>query len=66
MWYRQLLRAIYRMHKKLNFLHQSENQMTLEEVYRLFPSISLDHGILEKADNVVVVPVEMGWNDVGS
>jgi mannose-1-phosphate guanylyltransferase/mannose-6-phosphate isomerase len=26
----------------------------------------LDHGILEKAENVAVVPVEMGWNDVGT
>ncbi len=30
------------------------------------PSISLDHGIMERADNVAVVPVEMGWNDVGT
>ena len=30
------------------------------------PSISFDHGIMEKADNVAVVPVEMGWNDVGT
>jgi mannose-1-phosphate guanylyltransferase len=34
--------------------------------YRSMPSISVDFGILEKADNVVVVPVSFGWNDVGS
>lgn len=30
------------------------------------PNISLDHGILEKTDRCVVVPVDMGWSDVGS
>ena len=38
----------------------------LAEIYRECPSISLDHGILEKAENLAVVPVEMGWNDVGT
>lgn len=36
------------------------------EIYRDFPNLSLDHGIMERADNVAVVPVEMGWNDVGT
>jgi mannose-1-phosphate guanylyltransferase/mannose-6-phosphate isomerase len=38
----------------------------LEVVYQQLPSISLDHGILEKAANVVVLPVDMGWSDVGT
>ena len=29
-------------------------------------NISLDHGIMEKTDRCVVVPVDMGWSDVGS
>jgi mannose-1-phosphate guanylyltransferase/mannose-6-phosphate isomerase len=36
------------------------------ELYPRMPSISVDFGILEKADNVIVVPVSMGWSDVGS
>lgn len=34
--------------------------------YPRMPSISVDYGILEKASNVVVVPADIGWNDVGS
>jgi mannose-1-phosphate guanylyltransferase len=34
--------------------------------YRRMPAISVDYGILEKAGNVVVVPVDIGWSDVGS
>jgi mannose-1-phosphate guanylyltransferase len=34
--------------------------------YPRMPSISVDYGILEKASNVVVVPADIGWSDVGS
>jgi mannose-1-phosphate guanylyltransferase / mannose-6-phosphate isomerase len=30
------------------------------------PANSIDYAVMEKADNAAVVPVEMGWNDVGS
>jgi mannose-1-phosphate guanylyltransferase len=30
------------------------------------PSISIDHGVMEKASRVAVVPGNFGWNDVGS
>ncbi len=54
------------LHRELLRLRDKDSEATLEEVYRNLPSISLDHGILEKAENVAVVPVEMGWNDVGT
>ena len=28
-------------------------------------SISIDFGVMEKADNVVMIPAEFGWNDIG-
>ena len=30
------------------------------------PDDSVDYAVMEKADRVAVVPVDMGWNDVGS
>jgi len=54
------------LYRGLARLLDRENRPPLDEVYENLPSISLDHGILEKADNVAVVPVEMGWNDVGT
>jgi mannose-1-phosphate guanylyltransferase/mannose-6-phosphate isomerase len=54
------------LYQELDRLRHPENRPPLEEVYQRLPSISLDHGILEKADNVAVVPLEMGWNDVGT
>jgi mannose-1-phosphate guanylyltransferase len=35
-------------------------------VYPGFPSISIDHGVMEKATDVVAVPGSFGWSDVGS
>ena len=30
------------------------------------PNVSIDVAVMEKHDNIGVVPVEMGWNDIGS
>lgn len=38
----------------------------LEEAYRDFPSLSIDYGVMEKAESVWVAGVDLGWNDVGS
>ena len=38
----------------------------IEEIYRGIGAESIDFGVMEKADNVVVMPAEFGWSDVGS
>jgi mannose-1-phosphate guanylyltransferase len=38
----------------------------LAEVFPTLPSISIDHGVMEKVDRIAVVPGSFGWNDVGS
>jgi len=38
----------------------------LAEVFPAMPSISIDHGVMEKADKLAVVPGSFGWNDIGS
>jgi mannose-1-phosphate guanylyltransferase/mannose-6-phosphate isomerase len=34
--------------------------------FELSPSDSIDYALMEKSDNVVVVPLDAGWSDVGS
>ncbi len=41
-------------------------QATLDELWPTLPTISIDYGVLEKTKNLVVIPVEFGWNDVGN
>jgi mannose-1-phosphate guanylyltransferase/mannose-1-phosphate guanylyltransferase/mannose-6-phosphate isomerase len=36
------------------------------EAFAASPSDSIDYAVMEKAERVAVVPVEMGWSDVGS
>lgn len=38
----------------------------LEDVYEGIEPISIDHGIMEKTDRAAVIPVSMGWSDLGS
>jgi len=37
-----------------------------EALYASLPSISVDHGIMEKSSQSVVVPADISWNDVGA
>ncbi|MDQ1231054.1 mannose-1-phosphate guanylyltransferase/mannose-6-phosphate isomerase [Sphingomonas sp. SORGH_AS_0879] len=37
-----------------------------EAEFAACPSDSIDYAVMERADRVAVVPVSMGWNDVGS
>jgi mannose-1-phosphate guanylyltransferase len=38
----------------------------IEKVYAVCESISIDYGVMEKADNVFVVPGDFGWSDLGT
>ena len=38
----------------------------LKETYPLFPNISLDHAIMEHTSDIMVMPGDFGWDDVGS
>lgn len=40
-----------------------------KEINRIYPdlqSISIDYGVMEKAGNVLMIPADFGWNDLGS
>ena len=38
----------------------------IEDAYRNLENVSIDYGVMERSTKVQVVPVEMGWSDVGS
>ncbi|MCL2725239.1 MAG: sugar phosphate nucleotidyltransferase [Polyangiaceae bacterium] len=38
----------------------------LKTVFPTLPSVSIDHGVMEKAKDLAVVPGDFGWSDVGS
>ena len=38
----------------------------IEQMFPKCPSISIDYGIMEKAENVYVIPSSFGWSDLGT
>src|SRR5204862_3576007 len=47
--------------------HTAGNTVQFElHAFGLQPDISIDYAVMERADNVHVVPAKFGWSDVGS
>jgi len=38
----------------------------IRKLYSRFPNISIDYGIMEKAKNILVIPANFSWEDLGS
>ncbi len=49
-----------------NTLGGSEYETCLQEHWPGLQKETLDYGIMEKADRVAVIPVDLGWSDVGT
>jgi mannose-1-phosphate guanylyltransferase len=47
-------------------LAKIERGEDLAAVFPTLPSVSIDHGVMEKASGLAVVKGDFGWNDVGS
>lgn len=47
-------------------LNTPKEEETIKIAYTSCPSISIDYGVMEKADNVYVIPSDFGWSDVGT
>ncbi len=51
--------------EKKNFNSTGE-KMAIEKIYPICTNISIDYGIMEKADNVYIIPSSFGWSDLGT
>jgi len=59
--------AMYALLQKLQpSVDTPEFVPTLESLWEEMPRISIDYAVMENAQEMVVIPVEMGWNDVGT
>jgi mannose-1-phosphate guanylyltransferase len=43
-----------------------DEQSVINHEYRQMERISIDYGIMEKLDDILVIPGNFGWNDIGS
>jgi len=47
-------------------LGSQREREVMEEVWQRVEGISIDYGVMERAGNVAVIPMDVGWSDVGS
>jgi len=60
------LRNTYEVLKNITSTEGNEYGEKLKKKYNLVDNVSIDYGIMEKADNIFVIPSEFGWDDVGT
>lgn len=60
------LNRTYEILKNINNYSGKNFQDVLDYKYNQVESISIDYAIMEKAENIYVIPSDFGWDDVGS
>jgi mannose-1-phosphate guanylyltransferase len=57
------------MRKYMPSLYRGLQRISLKNVNKLYPglpNVSIDYGIMEKANNSLVIPADFSWEDLGS
>jgi mannose-1-phosphate guanylyltransferase len=56
---------MYELTQNLDSLDERSFKQALPDVYDQATAISIDYAISEKADNLVLIPGDFGWDDIG-
>lgn len=66
-YFEKLLPDIYQCLKEIGkAMNTPDEKKVLERIYPIIPKISIDYGIMERADKVLMLEGDFGWNDIGS
>ena len=49
-----------------NYFNTNQEKEAIERIYPQCINISIDYGVMEKADNVYLIPSSFGWSDLGT
>jgi mannose-1-phosphate guanylyltransferase len=64
--YKKYLPKTYNSLKKIQeFLGTKKEKRTIQKEYAKMQKISIDYAVLEKTRNLLVIPADFGWADVG-
>lgn len=55
-----------RFDKGVELFNTEKEKTFIDELFPTCPNISIDYGIMEKADNVYMLCAEFGWSDLGT
>jgi mannose-1-phosphate guanylyltransferase len=56
----------HRLDQEVNVFNTPAETAFIEEHYPMFQNISIDYGIMEKADNTYMLMADFGWSDLGT
>ncbi len=65
----EIERHIPKLYKGLDRLRRSleeGDKGNIKKIYSQLDALSIDYGVMEKSDNVALIPAAIGWSDVGS
>lgn len=66
-YFEKLLPDVYAYLVKIGeAMNTPKEAEVIKEVYPTIPKISVDYGIMERADKVLMLEGDFGWNDIGS
>lgn len=57
---------VKKVERIVDAMETEREQVVLNELWPTLQAISIDYGILEKTKNLVVIPANLEWNDVGN
>lgn len=61
------LPEMYETFQSIESYENIDNEIEkIQHIYSIIQMVSIDNGILEKADNVYVIPSSFGWSDLGT
>ena len=59
--------AMYALFSYLQNAFDTANyEQKLNDIWEKLPQLSIDFAIMEKAEHIAVIPVDIGWSDIGS
>lgn len=65
--FKKQLPEMYELFERGSKLYNtSKESASIEKIYSKVENISIDYGVLENATNIHVLPVDFGWNDLGT
>jgi mannose-1-phosphate guanylyltransferase len=60
------LPRVHQLLSQLSWSGDVPSQGQIQCYFEAVDSVSIDYGIMEKSQHVVMIPADMGWNDVGT
>ena len=62
-----LQKFLPQIYQGLNYYKNSnKSEEIAQKIYKNFPEISIDYGLLQKADNILMLSADIEWSDLGS